>query len=267
MTPSLRDTQRWMQARILPAERKVEPVPAAVALNPQGGDPGEARLSVYAQGYEARMEEALAEVYEAVRHVLGRRAFSAMANGYAAGTPSRDYNLSLAGRHLPGFLAAYPLTRKLPFLPDLARLEWSVAEAFHAFEQAPFQAQEAESWSEQEWMRTRLVFQDWVRLAESAWPILDIWQARHRPVSEVRVELKGRPQRVLVRRSGFQVSCELLEENKHALLKMLLAGSSLGDLCELLAQRRGDPTLPLTEWFAEWIRGGLIVRCERAGAV
>ena len=60
--PCLRDVQRWMKSRILPPERGAAGLPA-VALNPQAGEPGEERLSVYSGGYVARMQEALEEPY------------------------------------------------------------------------------------------------------------------------------------------------------------------------------------------------------------
>src|SRR3989338_7284763 len=88
----------------------------ASVLNRQGPDPGQARLSVYAEGYLVRFRDALEEVYEAIHHILGDRSFAELSNAYATRTPSHDYNLSLAGRHLPEFLKRYPLTQELPFL-------------------------------------------------------------------------------------------------------------------------------------------------------
>ena len=53
--PSLEEVQRWMISRILPPERSGA-AGMEVELNPQAGEPGAERLSVYSGGYLARMQ-------------------------------------------------------------------------------------------------------------------------------------------------------------------------------------------------------------------
>jgi len=235
-------------------------------LNPQRGTPGVERLSVYAGGYLVRLEEALTEVYEAIRHIVGATAFTELSRAYAVSSPSHDYNLSFIGRHLPEWLERSPLRAELPFLPDLARLEWLVCQAFHAFEEPPLDPRRLSQLSLEDWERARLVFQPSVGLAASAWPILDLWAARTRPRAEINLDLVNRPQRVLVFRQGVQVRGELVDERRYALLQGLLAGRPLGSVCGELAGGAGEEPLPLTEWFARWARQGLIVRCDVSGA-
>ena len=259
--PSLQDLQRWMKSRILPRGAATSGAPLDV-LNPQRGTPGTERLAVYAGGYVARIRQSLAEVYEAVRHVLGEYAFSELAHGYAERYPSHDFNLSLAGRHLPEFLADHPLTSKLPFLPDLARLEWLVRQAFHAFDEPTLDPRRLAQIPLDDWDQARLVFRPSVGLVASAWPILDIWAARARAHSEISIDLVNRPQRVLVFRQQLEVRCELLDERQHALLEGLLAGHPLGAVLAALASPSGDQPLPLTAWFSRWSSLGLLLRCD-----
>lgn len=272
-TPSLRDVQRWLKARIRPG---VSPEPAlTVPLNPQGGEPGEARLAVYADGYRVRLREALAEVYGAVHHVVGERAFRQLAADYAVHHPSRDYNLSLTGRHLPGFLARHPLTQRLPPLPDLARLEWAVSVAFHAPAREPIDPARLTALSLDDWQRARLVFHPSVSVVESAWPILDIWQARTAPREQIDIDVARRPQSVLVFRRGLTVRCELIEPAQAAVARGLLSGQPLGAVCAAAlapppAARPGGSNSAfggtagggVTRWFSSWMAQELIVDCE-----
>jgi hypothetical protein len=251
-----------MKSRIRPAQ------PAGRAaeewLNPQRGTPPAERLSVYAGGYLARTREALAEVYEAVRFVLGESAFTELSHAYAARHPSHDSNLSFAGRHLPEFLPDFPLTQRLPFLPDLARLEWLVCQAFHAFDQPPLDSARLGGLPPESWGRLRLTFQPSVAVVASAWPILDIWAARRQPRDSVRLEVAGRPQRVLVRRRSWEVRCDRLTELEHRLLESLLAGRALG---EALSAADGRDAAAVQRAFARWMGEGLIVGAEPTGAV
>ena len=256
-SPSLQEVQRWVQARVRPQGTAIAATMPAGLLNAQRGTPGEERLAVYADGYVTRMREALTEVYEAVHHVLGDRPFHALAHAYAARHPSHDYNLSFAGRHLPRFLRQWPQTERLPFLPDLARLEWAIAEAVHAFDERPLDPQRLAELPLEAWDRTRLALQPSVRLLSSAWPIADIWQARTQPREQVSIDLVDRPQRVLVFRYELQPRCVVVDARQYAVLEGLVAGRALGEVCGALAHDAGDDPLPLTDWFAAWATHGL----------
>src|SRR5262249_40537163 len=108
------------------------------------------RMRIYIDGYPARVHDALAESYPAIAHLVGADAFSALAQRYAAAVPLRSYNLTHAGAQLPAFLSGDAVTHDWPYLPDLARLEWSVARAFHADEREPLDLRALE-WSVDDW--------------------------------------------------------------------------------------------------------------------
>jgi hypothetical protein len=260
MSLSLVELQRWMAGRIRPTASAAPDADAVV--NPQRGTPGIERLAVYAGGYLERTRQALAEMYPAIRHVLGEGTFAELAHRYAERYPSQEYNLSLRGRHLPEFLAGDSLAQRLPFAPDLARLERLVSQAFHAFEQPPLDAAALRGVPLEAWAAMRVVFQPSVGLIASAWPILDIWQARTRPRAAIDIDVDHRPQRVFVYRQGLTVRCERVDERQAALLEGLLVGRSLGAACEALGHAGSAQPVPLTDWFLRWRAQGLIVRCE-----
>ena len=256
--PTLREVQQWMKSQIRPGS----PGGRAAALNPQRGSPGEERLAVYAGGYQTRMREALAEVYEAVHRVLGEGPFEALSRAYAERHPSHDYNLSLSGRHLPEFLAASSWSERLPFLPDLARLEWAVCLAFHAQERPPCDLRRLAAAAPEAWARVRVVFQPSVAVVSSRWPILDIWAVRQEPPGAINIALEGRPQDVLVCRRELQVRCEALEHGQALVLEPLLAGQPLGQALEALQGAEGREESPVAAWFAGWATRGLIAELD-----
>lgn len=265
--PSLADCEEWFRKRIQPQERqrlsKTPPSSAPQLLNPQAGDAGEVRVSVYANGYPARVRESLAETYEAVHHVLGDERFLELVQSYALRYPSNDYNINYVGRHLPEFLEGSPLTKDFPFLVDLARLERLIWNAFHAFDGPPLAPGELAGIPMEDWETARIVFQPSVSLMTSRWPVLDIWRLRHSaPEEAAKSNREERPQRILVGRKEDQVRCELLDPDPYRLLEGLLRGESLGALCERLAEETAGETLPVTAWFSRWVQDGLIARSE-----
>jgi hypothetical protein len=253
--PSLLNVQRELKDRI---KAKQGAAMTAEMLNVQGGVPGEERMAVYAGGYITRLSEALAEVYETVRHLLGKDAFVELSELYLERHPSRDYNINNIGKAFPAFIGSTRFSKELPFLPDLAALELAVAGAFHAFDRAPFDPAVLAALSEEDWEKMHVVFQPSVHVLGSEWPVLDIWNARKTPISEMNVGLVGRPQNVLVYRKGLEVYCEPIEKKQRDLVHHLLKGNPLGETCVSVAEAAQSEELPLEEWFSAWTGQGLI---------
>jgi hypothetical protein len=259
--PALRDLQRWMAARISP----LAPTEAA-ALDewitvPAASAPAE-RLDVYVNGYPARIYESLHEAFPAVAHVVGGRAFGELTERYIGRVKPRSYNLNHVGESLVAFLADDPLGADYGFLPDLAALEWRVTRAFHSFESKPIDPASLASWSMRDWETAVLHFQPAVALVRSAWPILEVWRHRETPADEIDIELEGRPQSVLVYRTGTSVHCVEVESAHAQALAGLLAGGRLGDVTRDLSEQdiEGDA---VSGWFATWMRDGMIVAVSR----
>jgi hypothetical protein len=267
MTRNLADHQRWLASLILdpePLERDAAAAVAPVAIDDV--ELARRRLGAYVGGYPARLHEALDEAYPAIHNIVGHDTFAALMRRYRATVPEFIYSLSDVGRELAAFLASDPLHDRLPFLADLAKLEWCVLRAFHAFEREPFDTTPLAAWSTQQWHAARFEFQPAVAIIESAWPICDLWNVRDTPRDQIDVEVVGRPQAVLVRRAGFDVHCEIVERLEAHLLVRLVAGAPLGEALDDLADgssttaEAGD-TLDVGTWFARWAAAGMITRC------
>jgi uncharacterized protein (UPF0276 family) len=256
---SLLKIQRGIKSHI---QTNADEIPKNLPLNPQGGVTGAERIKVYAEGYPIRIEEALKEVYESVRHVIGANSFHQLAHAYALHHPSKDYNLTLTGRHLPRFLETYPVTQELAFLPDLAKLEWAIAEAFHSPLKPALNPAQLAGLSEIDWDEIQISFQPSLHLMASHWPVLDIWKARKLAIEEVKIDLMNRPQILMVFRHDLKVQCELIVEAQYRLLQGLISGLSLGKVCEMLAEWSPEGELPLAEWFSVWNSYGLITNLE-----
>jgi hypothetical protein len=212
------------------------------------------RVAVHVDGYPARVLESLRESFPALTRCLGDDEFAALARRYAAAVPLASYNLNDAGAELSQFLRDDPAVQRLPFLADLAALEWRITRAFHAYEQPPLEPRRLD-WSLAEWERAVLVFQPAVALVASRWPILDLWNA---PADrgELAPVAQPRPQQVLVRRAGLTVRAELISTAESHMLRSLLDGGSLGDAAA--QAENGDAPEAFEASFGRWIRYGLI---------
>jgi hypothetical protein len=262
MAPSLRETQRWLARIILdPAALDDGTLDASATLSTDAAT-ARTRLGAYTGGYPARVEEALAEAYPALRHVCGASTFHALVHRYLPSVPAGIYNLSDVGTNLPAFLARDELARQVPLSIDLARLELAVQRAFHATLEPPFDPAPLAAWTLDDWDVAVVRFQPGVTLVHSPWPIHDVWEARTRPREAIDIVVEGRPQSVLVHRIDVRVVTAVITFAEATVLEALLRGDRLGAVTERLAAG-GVEGGTVTGWLAGWVARGLVASCGR----
>ena len=257
--PTLRETQQWMAALIVHPERVEPRTPEWGLAAPPHGHRRE-RLDVYINGYPARVQEAIEESFAAVPHVIGHRATHELVERYVHSLRQHSYNLDEVGAELPDFLRNDTLVAQFPFLPDIAHLEWAIARAFHAYDQPALDPQPLADWTDEHWQHAVMRFQSSVALVCSPWPIRELWEARDTPIEVIDIDLRERPDQVVVYRLGYSIRCESVSHHEALALGALLAGYRLGEVSDLLGTNDGDPA-SVSTWFARWMQNRLIVGC------
>jgi len=222
--PSLHDTQARLMGALL---RRPEALPAVPLLRRSSGLSPERRLQVYRNNLEASLGAALAAVYPVVARLVGDACFRQVARGYVERFPSRSGNLHEFGGRLPGFLAAQPALAGLPYLADVAALEWAGHEVYHEADDVSLDAAALAALPVEHQARLRLHLQLATRFVASAWPVLAIWQANQADAAAT-LSLDAGGVRLLVGRSGFEVEFRLLGAAEDAWLRALAEGRTLG---------------------------------------
>jgi hypothetical protein len=118
-------------------DRESPPPAGLVAWN--GSDPA-ARFAVYRNNVVASLTAALADTFDVVRQLVGEAFFATLARHFIAAHPPTAPVLAGYGAALPGFIEHF-LDRHapaagLPYLADVARLEFARVQAFHAADAA-----------------------------------------------------------------------------------------------------------------------------------
>jgi hypothetical protein len=225
-------------------------------LDPPAGTVG-ARWHVYANGLVERAAEAIGNDFPALSKVLGPGPLRSLADRYTRRFPPRSYDLGQIGDRLAGFLGGDDLTRALPFLPDLARLEWAVAEAFVSSDEPPLRWDDLARLGVEAAADLSLRLRPGVAVLRSAWPVHDIWACRDMPASEIDVPLRGRPCSVLVARRGLDVVCRPLDEPSVAVAEAAAAGRRLAEVLE--PQDTGEASV-LVAAFRALVEDGAFAR-------
>lgn len=204
-------------------------------------------LAVYRDTVHANWRNALGATFAVVRELTGAPFFAAAVDAFAHAHPSRSGDLNVYGDAFPGFLAAWPHARDLPYLPDVARLEWAMDEAQRAAD-ATGSAQDVvaalAAVAPDAFASLRFTLDPSCRLLRAPFPVLRIWRA-HQPGGEPLegIALADADDRLLVRREDGQVTIERVAAGEHAWLAALHAQLPLPEA--LAAALRDEPAFDL----------------------
>jgi hypothetical protein len=253
--PSLRELQQSFAGALFAPDRA--PPSFGIAAP---ADPSE-RIAIYRNAMFVNYRKALGATYAVVRRLVGTPFFNAAVDEFVRAHASTSGDLNVYGDELGNFLAGYPHARDLPYLPDVARLEWAVDEAQRAADGA--RAPEAvlaalAAVAPEDLASVRFQLDPSCRLVASAFPILRIWQV-NQPDHEGddTVDLDAGADALLIRREDAGVSLAQLAPGEHAFVAAIAAGASLGAALE--GAQAADAAFDLGAMLRKHIANGTIV--------
>jgi hypothetical protein len=191
--------------------------------------PGDARLGIYHRSARANRSGALAAAYPVVRRLVGPAFFDEAAARHGEAYPSRSGDLNLYGADFPAFLEAYPHARGLPYLADVARLEWAVHESRRSPRGTALDYAALGTVPPAELAGIHIRPRPSVRLVASPHPVLAIWEA-NQPHRDGTPERTQGPERVVARLlEELEPAPVAVGSAEYALLESFMRGETLGD--------------------------------------
>jgi len=230
--PTLRDLQLQFAAALAGAANDAAIFSVGPASAGRDATTTQRRLAIYQGNGRANYRNALTATFPVVARLTGRPFFNAAVDAFVIERPPAGGDLNVYGDTLANFLVTYPPAAGLPYLADVAALEWAIDEANRAAEAArvPDAVLAALSMAPPARLPfARFALDPSCRLVASPYPILRIWRANQpdRPGDE-RIELDEGGVALLVRRDPPGVALETLAAGEHAWLAALARGEALG---------------------------------------
>ena len=167
---SLSEIQRSMRAVILGAEKPDGMLTALVA--PNGLQP-EQRLQIHRNNYRESLSNALLGVFPTITAFVGRPFVKGAALRFIDDNPPREARLGAYGGDFAAFLEAFQPARSVPYIADLARLEWAIHILQNIDETTTLDGAAAHT----ALAEGRLALAPHVCLVESRYPIISLWMA------------------------------------------------------------------------------------------
>ena len=193
-------------------------------VNPDRG-PATKRFDVYRNNVAVGLSDALEAGFPVLRKLLGADFFRAMAGVYLRTHPPQSPLMMYYGAAMPQFLARFGPTAKLGYLPDVARLELALREAYHAADATPIAPAELAAVHGDALMRARLRLAPAVRTLSSDHPVHAIYLA-NTAVSAPKPVMRA--EAVLVSRAGLDPQIHPIGAAGAACITALGQGRSLG---------------------------------------
>jgi len=208
------------------------------------------RLSIYRNTFYGTITNALRLSYPAVQRLVGAEFFEASAQRFIEREPPRGAYLDAYGAGFPDFLARFPAAASVPYLPDVARLEWAVSRALHAPDATPLDVAALGEVGQDDHHRIRFVSHPSISLIQASYPADSIWRAvlEQDDAALGAINLDDAPVRLLVQRLLTGIDVRRLSEAGWRCTAALCAGQPLQEAIDLASD--SDVSALLAEHLA-----------------
>ena len=197
-------------------------------LKPAGKLSIQKAFEVYHDSYVQKLTEALEKTFEAVYWVVGADLFNKIAKQYIDTEPSVSYNLEDYGGNFPEFLNGHRLTKGVPFLPDLARFEWTYKNLYHRANPEPLPSDRIQDILHADDCRIRFI--DAMEIFASPFRVSEMWQRRFEPAYMFEDIVWEYPEWVLMFKRDHEIHLQHINHTEAILLEELGNGAKVSEI-------------------------------------
>jgi hypothetical protein len=186
-----------------------------------------ARLRVYRHHVSLSLATSLAATFPTVQALVGEAFFEGMARAFVAGDLPTQPVLSEYGAGFADFIDGFGPARGLPYLADIARLDWALNVAFHSLAEPRLASADLATIPVEELPGKSVSLAAGAAIVLSRYPIDRIWRAAQPGASDATVDLESGEARLLVLRGPDDAGFLALAAGEADFLQALAEGATL----------------------------------------
>ena len=214
-------------------------------------------LAIYRNNIVGNLSNTLALIYPVCCQLVGEKFFNATGLKFINHFPCSSPNLGDYGEEFPGFLANFEPVKHLPYLPDVARLEWYWHRVFYGENTKVLNLQALGKIPKEKWGELIFCLPKNSALLESVYPIHRIWEVNQSGYQgDEIVSLDEGGIKIFLWRQNYDMRIDLPNYQEWELLTAFQGNYPFEIICEKLLdlQPQVDVTL-LLPLFAQrgWI--------------
>jgi hypothetical protein len=163
--------------------------------------------------------------------------------------------LNLFGAGFAEFLDGFEHVADLPYLPDMARLEWLLHRTHYAPEAPALGAAQMASLSPERLEAAHFALHPCASLFASQWAVVPLWLAHQAPDTDFPQEMAA-PSQAVIARPHWKTELRPLAAAEFAALSALAQGDTMGAALDAAFER--DDQMDVAAYFKQWIDLGLL---------
>jgi hypothetical protein len=189
------------------------------------------RFGVYRNNVYASLIEVLQGRFPVTARLVGDEFFRAMARLYVEEAPPCSPVPLHYGAGFPEFVASFAPAEGVPYLADMAALEWARSAAYHAADAVPMplEALEALAPAVEHAAHVRLLLHPSLHLVSSAYPIVTIFELHGQETEPAPVKLEGGGEDALILRPLMEVEVRRVPKGAVPFIRALQGGRPILD--------------------------------------
>ncbi len=255
----LAQLQRAFQSRVLLGTPAIESVvPGTARLDT------ETRLGIYEQAFIARLVEALADTYPALKNAVGEGEFAQLTRDFAAHSPPVHFSIRYFGSHWSAFIPTALPGVKGKVLSDLARWEWALSEAFDAADSVALTKADLGRIEPARWAGLRFRLSPSLRRLCLHSNAVQWWRAASQKAARPTRWRSAKPVEWALWRAQLTTYFRSLPIDEAWALDAIAGGKSFGSMCEGLVQLvdAADAPTRAATLLQQWVRDEWLVGIE-----
>lgn len=231
-------------------------LPPPNGIEASHGFPPKRRFAVYRNNVCVGLVDALVERFPICLQLVGDEFFRAMAQCYVRERLPRTPMLFEYGDAFATFVSNFEPARELPYLPDVARLEYAVGQAYHAADAAPLPLDLIRALPLDRLESATAVLHPSTHVVASVYPIVSIWR-RHMSDDEITPVELDHGEEALVARPELAIKIAALPPGGSAFVDALRSGGTFGEAVNAATAVAAD--FKLTDCLRELLLTGAFV--------
>ena len=210
------------------------------------------RFSLYRGNLSATWRRTLGQAYPVVLALVGEQFFGGLARAYGRQMPSDSADLNEFGERFADFLSSFPPAAELPYLPDMARLEWAVHLAHYAADAQTLAPEALAALHPDQLEARRFSLHPACALLASNWQVAALWQAHQEGEGQGMFPHEMQVAScALVCRVRWKAQVLVVDAAAHAALLVLQQGQTFGAALDAAFER--DPAFDLAAHLRQWL--------------
>ncbi len=259
--PDLKSIQNELAASLLSSDRAPDFVRVLTYIKGGKLSP-EKRIEIYRHNVSSTLTGALRDLFPVTEKIVSAPFFLRLAERFVCDTPSVSGDLNMFGREWPEFLGSHAEAINLPYLADVAKLEWAWHQAFHARDCVAFDLATLAGVPTEQHAALRFHLHPSVMFIESAHPIVRIWEVNQSDYAgDMRLDWSVPGDLTLVSRDDLTVEIQSLPRPSFYFLRALNDGETLATAADMAFAT--DAEFDLQHALLSAIQSNLIVDLNR----